>query len=146
MILLGLSRILFTHSLPLVDAEQCYSKLLKDTRLLILKLNNMTKKEEAYQMLLKLIEDYNVKILSTKVFWENPEEREIYKNFWSDYGKAKTSEEKEILALKRELYDLNKEDNIFERLRNLYKNKLVEYGLMRKLKNQYTVKYTKENN
>ena len=97
-------------------------------------------------MLLKLIEDYNVKILSTKVFWENPEEREIYKNFWSDYGKAKTSEEKEILALKRELYDLNKEDNIFERLRNLYKNKLVEYGLMRKLKNQYTVKYTKENN
>ena len=48
-ILLGLSRILFIHSLPFVDAEQCYSKLLKDTCLLILKLNNMTKKEEAFK-------------------------------------------------------------------------------------------------
>ena len=28
MILLGLSRVLFTHSLPLVAAEQCYNKLL----------------------------------------------------------------------------------------------------------------------
>ena len=28
MILLGLSRVLFTHSLPLVAAEQCYKKLL----------------------------------------------------------------------------------------------------------------------
>ena len=31
-ILLGISRRLFTHSLPLVVAEQCYEKLLKDAR------------------------------------------------------------------------------------------------------------------
>ena len=35
MILLGISRNLFTHSLPLVVAEQCYMKLLKDARCLI---------------------------------------------------------------------------------------------------------------
>ena len=34
MILLGISRTLFTHSLPLVVAEQCYMKLLKDARCL----------------------------------------------------------------------------------------------------------------
>jgi hypothetical protein len=77
MILLGLSRVLFTHSLPLVAAEQCYNKLLRDTRNLIMNLKNETKREEAYQMLLKLIEDYNVKLLSTKVYWDKPEEREI---------------------------------------------------------------------
>ena len=31
MILLGISRYLFTHSLPLIAAEQCYIQLIKDT-------------------------------------------------------------------------------------------------------------------
>lgn len=35
MVLLGLSRKLFTHSLPLIVAEQCYEKLLKDARSLV---------------------------------------------------------------------------------------------------------------
>ncbi len=35
MLLLGISRRLFTHSLPLSVAEQCYIKLLKDVRSLI---------------------------------------------------------------------------------------------------------------
>ena len=35
MILLSLSRKLFTHSLPLIVAEQCYEKLLNDVRSLI---------------------------------------------------------------------------------------------------------------
>ena len=35
MILIGISRKLFVHSLPLVVAEKCYIKLLKDTRNLI---------------------------------------------------------------------------------------------------------------
>ncbi|MEI3355910.1 MAG: hypothetical protein V8R81_02305 [Clostridia bacterium] len=32
MVLLGISRKLFTHSLPLIVAEQCYEKLLKDCK------------------------------------------------------------------------------------------------------------------
>ena len=35
MVLLGISRKLFTHSLPLIVAEQCYEKLLKDARSLV---------------------------------------------------------------------------------------------------------------
>ena len=62
MILLGLSRVLFTHSLPLVAAEQCYKKLLKDTRNLIMNSKSEEKRESVYKMLLKLIEDYNVKL------------------------------------------------------------------------------------
>ncbi len=131
MILLGLSRVLFTHSLPLVAAEQCYSKLLRDTRNLIMKTKNEEKREEVYNMLLKLIEDYNVKLLSTKVYWDKPEERERYKKFWNQYTHADTSEEKEILTLKRELYDLKKSSAAYEPLRQYYKLKLVEFGEMR---------------
>ena len=131
MILLGLSRVLFTHSLPLVAAEQCYSKLLRDTRNLIMKTKNDEKREEIYNMLLKLIEDYNVKLLSTKVYWDKPEERVRYKKFWNQYTQADSSEEKEILTLKRELYDLKKSSAAYEPLRQYYKLKLVEFGEMR---------------
>ncbi len=133
MILLGLSRVLFTHSLPLVAAEQCYNKLLKDTRNLIVNSKNKEKKEEAYTMLLKLIEDYNVKLLSTKVYWDKPQERDAYKKFWNAYSKSKNSEEKEILILKRELSELadNEKNNI---LKKYYKVKLVDFGVMKNLK------------
>ena len=47
-ILLGISRKLFTHSLPLIVAEQCYIKLLKDTRSLIVDTKVARKKEKAY--------------------------------------------------------------------------------------------------
>ena len=147
MILLGLSRILFTHSLPLVAAEQCYNKLLRDTRNLIIKTGNPDKKEDVYQILLKLIEDYNVKLLSTKVYWEKPEEREIYKKFWNEYSKATSSEDKEILALRRELHDLKVEDSDkMVYLKNFYKRKLVEFGKMRlitKLRKVENIKYIK---
>lgn len=147
MILLGLSRILFTHSLPLVAAEQCYNKLLRDTRNLIIKTGNPDKKEDVYQILLKLIEDYNVKLLSTKVYWEKPEEREIYKKFWNEYSKATSSEDKEILALRRELHDLKAEDSDkMVYLKNFYKRKLVEFGKMRlitKLRKVENIKYIK---
>ena len=66
-ILLGMSRTLFTHSLPLVAAEQCYQKLLKDTRSLIVTTKQETKQEEIYQTLLKVIQNYNEKLLSTKL-------------------------------------------------------------------------------
>ena len=133
MVLLEISRKLFTHSLPLVAAEQCYNKLLKDTRNLIVNSKTKEKKEEAYTMLLKLIEDYNVKLLSTKVYWDKPQEREAYKKFWNAYSKSKNSEEKEILILKRELTELvdNEKNNI---LKQYYKVKLVEFGVMKKLK------------
>ena len=76
MILLGISRNLFTHSLPLVVAEQCYMKLLKDARCLVQDTKIAAKREKAYTMVLNLIEDYNIRLLSTKVYWDNSKERE----------------------------------------------------------------------
>ena len=70
LILLGLSRKLFTHSLPLVVAEQCYIKLLKDARSLIVDTKILRKQEKAYSLLINIIEEYNVKLLSTKIYWE----------------------------------------------------------------------------
>lgn len=137
MILLGLSRVLFTHSLPLVAAEQCYKKLLKDTRNLITKTKAPEKQDAVYQMLLKLIEDYNVKLLSTKVYWDKPEERDAYKKFWDAYEKSNSNEEKEILSLKRELYETEDEYEKYYDVRKFYKNKLVELGVMRNLKGTY---------
>lgn len=134
MILLGLSRVLFTHSLPLVAAEQCYKKLLKDTRNLIVSTKAPEKRETTYKMLLELIEDYNVKLLSTKVYWDKPQEREAYKKFWDAYSKTGSSEEKEILSLKRELYETADEYEKYAEVRQFYKDKLVELGVMKKIK------------
>ncbi len=135
MILLGLSRVLFTHSLPLVAAEQCYNKLLKDTRNLIVNTKTGEKQEKVYKMLLKLIEDYNVKLLSTKVYWDKPAERDSYKKFWDAYSKANSEEEKEILALRRELTDTADEFEKYAEVRKIYKGKLVKLGVMKEIKN-----------
>ena len=86
MVLLGISRELFTHSLPLIAAEQCYIKLLKDTRKLLEKQESKAKKERTFELLIELIEEYNIRLLSTKVYWDKPEEREEYKKFWAKYN------------------------------------------------------------
>lgn len=135
MILLGLSRYLFTHSLPLVAAEQCYNKLLRDIRSLIVNSKTDEKREEAYKMLIKLIEDYNVKLLSTKVYWEDPKERDAYKKFWQEYSKEQDSDKKEILSLKRELSQVDESSDKNKKLREFYKEKLVEFGVMKSFKN-----------
>ena len=66
MILLGISRKLFTHSLPLIVAEQCYEKLLKDARNLVQDTKIAAKREKTYSMLINLIEDYNIKATINK--------------------------------------------------------------------------------
>ena len=83
MVLLAISRKLFTHSLPLIVAEQCYIKLLKDVRSLIVDTKMAKKQERAYSLLIKLIEDYNINLLSTKIYWDKPANREEYKKFWN---------------------------------------------------------------
>ena len=134
MILLGLSRVLFTHSLPLVAAEQCYKKLLKDTRNLIANTKAEEKRENVYRMLLELIEAYNVKLLSTKVYWDKPKERDDYKKFWEAYSKSGSYEQKEILSLQRELYETADEYEKYAEVRQFYKDKLVEFGVMKRIK------------
>ena len=76
------------------------------------------------------------KLLSTKVYWSRPEDRESYKKFWNAYKNSKSSEEKEILSLKRELYDTKDDLEKNAKIREFYKNKLVELGAMRAVKNK----------
>lgn len=146
MILLGISRQIFTHSLPLVVAEQCYIKLLKDVRALIVSVNNEQKREKIYQLLMTLIEEYNMKLLSTKVYWDNPTLREDYKKFWDEYKKIAVLKKtdlkefiklREILFLKYDLKKLNESKHDYRNIIKLHKEKLVGYGEMKTLKNSY---------
>ena len=145
MTLLGISRKLFTHSLPLVVAEQCYESLLRENRHLILNSPSPKKQDMAYHMLIELIEDYNVKLLSTKIYWEVPEARDEYKKFWDEYQaieKSKASAEdklkqKQILFLKSDMKKLNNDGAQAKHIIKFYKSKLVELGAMRQIKNSY---------
>lgn len=144
LILLGISRNLFTHSLPLIVAEQCYIKLLKDTRKLIVSAPNKKKKEEAYQLLLNVIEEYNIKLLSTKVYWDKPDAREEYKIFWASYQRIDTLKkskyleylrQKEILFIRADLKKLRASKKDYSKIIAFYKEKLVENDDMINIKN-----------
>ena len=154
MILLGISRKLFTHSLPLIVAEQCYEKLLKDARSLVQDTKIAAKREKAYSMLINLIEDYNVKLLSTKVYWDSSKARDEYKEFWKKYQeilKLKETDfieyvkQKEILFIKNDIKNLNNSKVDYSKLMKYYKRKLIDYGVMKQLKDSYKSvgKYTK---
>ena len=154
MILLEISRKLFTHSLPLIVAEQCYKKLLKDARMLVQDTKIAVKREKAYSMLINLIEDYNIKLLSTKVYWESSKEREEYKKFWSKYkeiSKLKETDfieyikQKEILFIKNDIKKLKDEKTDYTKILKYYKRKLIDYGAIRQIKNTCysNGKYTK---
>ena len=146
MILLGISRKLFTHSLPLIVAEQCYEKLLKDARTLVQDTKIAAKREKVYAMLINLIEDYNIKLLSTKVYWETPSKREEYKAFWNKYkeiSKLKETDfieyvkQKEILFIKNDIKNIENSKIDYSKLIKYYKRKLVDYGVMKEIRNSY---------
>lgn len=148
-ILLGISRRLFTHSLPLVVAEQCYIKLIKDTRSLIVDTKIETKREKAYNLVLNIIEDYNIKLLSTKVYWDKPAQREEYRAFWNKYKSLDSLKKedyisymlnKEVLFVKEDLKKVYMNENKYCKIIQFYKNKLVSLNAMRQLKNSYISK------
>ena len=159
MILLKISRNLFTHSLPLVVAEQCYMKLIKDARCLVQDTKIAAKREKAYTMVLNLLENYNVELLATKVYWENNKEREEFKKFYEKYQQIenlkdkdfiKYVKEKEILFIKNDLSKIKNEKTDYSRLIKYYKRRLVDYGVMKEIKlgktnnKRYTRKTIKE--
>ena len=146
MVLLGISRKLFTHSLPLIVAEQCYEKLLKDARILVQDTKMAARRERAYSMLINLIEDYNIKLLSTKVYWDTQKEKDNYKVFWNRYKEITKLKEtdfieyvkqKEILFIKDDMKKLKEEKIDYSKILTYYKRKLVDYGVMRQIKNSY---------
>lgn len=153
MAVLGISRKLFTHSLPLIIAEQCYEQLLNEIRSELVHSKNDRKFKKAYKMLLSIMEEYNINLLSTKIYWERPQAREDYKKFWEEYKKIdaiNTKKEKdlqkEILFIKKDLKYVNKEEKRYRLVIKAYKDKLVELGVMRLIKDSCRTlqgKYTK---
>ena len=142
MLLLGISRKLFTHSLPLTVAEQCYMKLLKDARCLVQDTKVAVRREKAFNMLMSLIEDYNIKLLSTKVYWENMSKRDEFKKFWGKYQsicKLKDVDfieyvkQKEVLFIKDDMKKIEEEKCDYTKLVKYYKRKLVDYGAMKEI-------------
>lgn len=142
MILLGISRKLFIHSLPLAVAEQCYMKLLRDARALIQDTKIAAKRERAYNTLINLIEDYNIKLLSTKVYWENMNERDNFKKSWAEYQQianlkttnyAEYVRKKEILFIKDDIKNIKDDKYDYSRLIKFYKRKLVDFGVMKEI-------------
>ncbi len=142
MLLLELSRKLFTHSLPLAVAEQCYMKLLKDARALVQDTKIAAKRETVYNTLISLIEEYYNKLLSTKVYWDDMKEREKFKNSWQTYKnieKLKESDyieyikQKEVLFIKNDLEKIKTDKYDYTGLIKYYKRKLVDYGAMKEI-------------
>lgn len=142
MFLLGISRKLFTHSLPLAVAEQCYMKLLKDARALVQDTKIATKREKAYNMVINLIEDYNIKLLSTKVYWNDMKDRENFKKFWQQYQEISKLKEtdfieyikrKEVLFIKDDMKKIREDKYDYSRLIKYYKRKLVDYDVMKEI-------------
>ena len=135
--------------MPLIVAEQCYEKLLKDARILVQDTKMAAKRERAYSMLINLIEDYNIKLLSTKVYWDSSKERDEYKQFWSKYQELTKLKEtdfmeyikkKEILFIKDDIKKLSKGKTDYSKILKYYKRKLVDYEVMKQIKNSYISK------
>ena len=142
MLLLGISRKLFTHSLPLAVAEQCYMKLLKDARALIQDTKIAAKREKAYNTLIMLKEDYNIKLLSTKVYWDDMNQREKFKEFWQKYKNTeklketdyiKYIQQKEVLFIKDDMDKIKNDKYDYSKLIKYYKRKLVDYEVMKQI-------------
>ncbi len=145
MITLAISRKLFVHSLPLVVAEKCYIKLLKETRNLIVDTKILRKRESAYQLLLRLIEQYNDKLLCVKIYWTHNEDRKAFNKFneerkqlenvRKEQGLQEYEKRKQILYVRADMQALEKYGNKYYRIIKFYRSKLVELGDMKELKN-----------
>ena len=153
MILLGISRKIFVHSLPLIVAERCYIKLLKDARNLVVDTKIPRKRENAYQLLLRLIEQYNDRLLAVKIYWNNNDDKRRYNQFkenrkaLEEIRKTKSLREydakKQILFVRADMNVLYKFGDKYYRIIKFYKSRLVKLGDMRQIKNSCkTGKYT----
>ena len=101
-------------------------------------------------MLINLIEDYNIRLLATKVYWEDLKERENFKKFFESFKTIEEQKEidfneyikqKEILFIRNDLKKLEGQKQDYTTLKRYYKRKLVDYGVMREIKNQAVGNY-----
>jgi len=147
MMILNISRNLFEYSLPIIAAEQCYIKLIKDVRKYIVETDSFNKKNEAYELLITLIESYNIQLLAKKVYWNDCRIREEYDKFWKQYQRIAKLEnieyeeykrQKESLFIYYDLKILNKiKTDKFNGIKQFYRIKLKELKGLRKIRNKW---------
>ena len=147
LIILELSRKLFTHSVPLVIVEQCYEQLLNEVRSEVVHAKNEIKTKKAYKMLLRIIEEYNINLLATKIYWEKAKEKDDFKKFFDEFKKLDTSKnkekDKEILFIQHDLNKISEQAERYEQVIKAYEEKLTELGVIKKAKNKKTTKEEK---
>lgn len=146
MILIGISRKIFVHSLPLVVAERCYKKLLKDARALIVDTKIARKKENAFLLLMELIDEYNDRLLSVKMYWDKPEQKRAFKEFDEErkilngqkeqIGAHSYDIKKQIIYIRADMRELEKFGNKYYRILEYYRKRLVNLGDIKPLKNK----------
>ncbi len=92
------------------------------------------------------MEEYNVKLLATKIYWDKPALREEYKKFWKQFQEVNKKkdvnyidylQEKQVLFLQNDLKKLRKDKNRYYKIIQFYQNKLVELGTMQNMKNSF---------
>lgn len=128
-ILLNLSRTLFTHSLQLSVVEECYLKLLRDTRILLSKQENRVKQEKVFEMIKYIINEYKENILKTKIYWEDKHKKEEFENFEKELKEAETVTQRDIIYIIQELKEIrkiNEKKNL--KVINIYKQILGYLG------------------
>ena len=101
---------------------------------------------------MNLIEDYNTKLLATKVYWENSDQRENFKKLWSKYQKItklkdvnfiEYVKQKEVLFIKDDIIKIKEEKFDYFKLTKYYKRKLVDYGAMKEIQGYKTLNNSK---
>ena len=155
-LLLTISREIFVHSLPIIAAEQCYIKLLKEVRQLIVRPKDFNEQTDAYNLLIDLIHSYNIHLLCKKVYWEDSRIREEYNKFWKEYQRIMKLEnidydeyvrQRDSLFIYYDLKLLNRlKTDKYEDIKNFYRRKLKQLNGLRKVKDKYVLlkgKYTK---
>ena len=142
-LLLELSKFMFAYSLPMVALDQCYQELIINCRIAILNSYLDADKFEIYQLLIDLLESYNINVLSKKIYWDTDSEKEEYIRFWNKYNEFKKLERidySEYMRL-REIHfimdDLQriKNDKKYDEVRSYYRERMKQQKGFRRFKN-----------
>lgn len=147
-LLLEISKFIFAYSLPMVALDQCYQELIEASRVAVMNTFLDADKFEVYQLLLDLLESYNVNVLSKKIYWDTDLEKEEYVKFFNKYQEFKKLERidyAEYIRLREVHFIMDdlakiKGDKKFEELRKYYRERMIQQKGFRKLKNSHSTK------
>lgn len=147
-LLLEISKFIFAYSLPMVALDQCYQELIESARIAVMNTFLDADKFEVYQLLLDLLESYNVNVLSKKIYWDTDLEKEEYIKFFNKYTEFKKLERidyAEYIRLREVHFIMNdlskiKEDKKFDELRKYYRERMIQQKGFRRLKNSHSTK------